>query len=110
MKGASLSEGRSWSNTPLCVANKVAVFTWAGQGGCQLQGGLMSGWLIGYQGNLQRGTYFTATLIRTITSKVGRSDVNRVRAKQVLVEQVMYREQENSHPEWSAYTIFREIS
>ena len=51
----------------------------------------------------------TALLIRTIISKVGRSDVNRVRAKQVLVEQVMYREQENSHPEWSDYTIFGEI-
>ena len=67
MKGASLSEGRSWSNTPLCVANKVAVFTWAGQGGCQLQGGLMSGWLIGYQGNQQRGTLLTVPLDITVT-------------------------------------------
>ena len=35
-----------------------------GRGRCyQLQGELMSGWLIGYQGNQQRGTPLTAPLI-----------------------------------------------
>ena len=115
--GSYKSEAKSWSNTPLCTTDggqdMVAVLAPRGAGGgcrrLQFQKEVTSGWLIGYQGNLQRGTYFTTTLIRTIISKVGRSDVNRVRAKQVLVEQVMYKEQENSHPEWSDYTIFGEI-
>ena len=99
MKGASLSEGRSWSDTPLCVANKVAVFTWAGQRGCQLQGGLMSGRLIGYQGNQQRGTLLTVPLdimvakvrrviswfLRQVCSKIGQ--LNRAWVMQALVKQ-----------------------
>ena len=51
-----MSEAGSWNDTPPCVADggqdMVAVFTRGGAGGdCQLQGELMSGWLIIYQGN-----------------------------------------------------------
>jgi len=80
-RGSYKSEAKSWSNTPLCTTDgsqdMVAVLAPRGAGGgcrrSQFQKEVTSGWLIGYQGNLQRGTSFTATLVRTIISKVGRS-------------------------------------
>ena len=66
----------------------------------------MSAWLISYHGNQQRGMPLTAPLIRTITSwgleQVGRnvSQVRRVYVEQALVQQEMYREQDNSHLGW----------
>ena len=74
------------------------------------RGELMSGWLISYRGNQQRGRALTAPLIRTISSwgleQVCRkfNYVSRVWVKQAVVEQGVYREQENSCLEWPGHT------
>ena len=63
-----MSEARSWSNTPLCVAGgrdrtwQHSLLSGAG-GGYRLQGELTSDWFIGYQGNQQRGMPLTTSLI-----------------------------------------------
>ena len=44
------------------------VFTLQGKGGLPVIGELLSGGLISYQGNQQRGMLLTASLIRTTTS------------------------------------------
>lgn len=65
--GSHMSEGRSWRDTPPCVADRgqdvVAVFTALGRGRLPVIGELMSHWLIGYQGNQPRGTPLTSPLI-----------------------------------------------
>ena len=67
-----MSEARSWSDTPLRVADSrqdlAAVFTPRGKGRLPVMGGILSGWLVGYQGYQLRGTPLTAPWIRTITS------------------------------------------
>ena len=80
--GAYTSEARSWSDTPPCAVDDgqdmAAVFTPKWKKRLPVIGELMSGGLIRYQGNQQRGTPLTAPLIRIITSwgrgrSVGRS-------------------------------------
>ena len=70
--GADLSEARSWSDTPACVADggqdKAASYSPPRKGRLPVRGELTSGGLISYQGNQQRGTPLTAPLIRTTTS------------------------------------------
>ena len=71
----------------------VAVFSPGKKGRLPLIGELTSDALISYQGNQQRGTSFTAPLIRTITSwglgQVSRkvSQVSKIQVKQALVGQ-----------------------
>ena len=94
--GAYTSKARSWSDTPLCVADSrqdmVAIFAPGGNGRLLDIGGMTSGWLISYQGNQQRSTPLTTPLIRAIGSwsrgQICRkfSLVRRVKLKQAQIE------------------------
>ena len=78
--GAYMSIARSWNCTPPCAADRrqdMAVVFIPTQGRLPVMEGIMSGWLISYQGIQQKGMPFTASFIRTITSWEGVKYVGR---------------------------------
>ena len=70
--GAYTSVARSWRDTPPCTAHggqdMMEVFAPRGEERLPVIGELMSGGLISYQGNQQRGTPLTTPLTRTVPS------------------------------------------